>query len=442
MTYVNELIKITELDKKKHKAAQHIRGRIFPFFTRNPERVKFNDPFKEIVGIIVRLTLGYSNEINDIEEKYLTNIHSHIVTNGEIKPNEIDTLFSFDFADINSPSMLKYFPIKDLKSAEVKGKVLLAEYLVELFRLKDNKEWIDYVTQTQKTLTLYDYVVSNNLPEIEELKGKKEKFHFFEQEKVVELFTRDLSTLMLNQSFFMSNIDLLFSYYMFNYIVQQSFLIDRVDRENFEMWFTFENERVSKGRAAYRKGYKLILDKAKEFLTNVDTLDYLNVLIGHEQFYSLKEILSSEKIITLLLPRLKRYNQVFSNVLSVSYISDDNIIVQIDQLKTNLKQALGKEITSRYSMTFKEFSNLGFIRSRGRLGYVFYASQELLLMFVGIIVGKKEKMLLRDFFYDLEDRGLRFDTQSRREIVGYFEKINILEKLSDSGDAQYVKSIL
>ena len=107
-----------------------------------------------------------------------------------------------------------------------------------------------------------------------------------------------------------------------------------------------------------------------------------------------------------------------------------------------LKETLHNELNSRYSKSFKEFSGLSFIRSRGRLGYILNASQEILLMFVGVIVGSNEKILLRDFFNGLEKRGMFFDTQSRREIVSYFEKINILEKLSDSGDAQYVKSIL
>ena len=63
-------------------------------------------------------------------------------------------------------------------------------------------------------------------------------------------------------------------------------------------------------------------------------------------------------------------------------------------------------------------------------------------MFVGVIVGDENKILLNNLFVEFENRGLSFDKQSRKEITDFFEHINILEKLSDSGDAQYVKSIL
>ena len=78
-------------------------GRLFPFYTRNPERVKFEDSFMEIVGIISRLTLGYSNEIVDIQDRYLSNVLSQIDAHSEINKTEIESLFAFDFSDINSP---------------------------------------------------------------------------------------------------------------------------------------------------------------------------------------------------------------------------------------------------------------------------------------------------------------------------------------------------
>ncbi|KAB7651332.1 DNA phosphorothioation-dependent restriction protein DptG, partial [Bacillus sp. B2-WWTP-C-10-Post-4] len=37
--------------------------------------------------------------------------------------------------------------------------------------------------------------------------------------------------------------------------------------------------------------------------------------------------------------------------------------------------------------------------------------------------------------------GIYFDRDSRKIIIGLYEKLNILEKKSDSGDAQYVKYI-
>ena len=36
----------------------------------------------------------------------------------------------------------------------------------------------------------------------------------------------------------------------------------------------------------------------------------------------------------------------------------------------------------------------------------------------------------------------KVDNQSKAEVMQYYEKLNLIEKKSDSGDAQYVKRIL
>ena len=51
-------------------------------------------------------------------------------------------------------------------------------------------------------------------------------------------------------------------------------------------------------------------------------------------------------------------------------------------------------------------------------------------------------MLLKDVFNELQQRGVYFDRLSRERVIRLFERVNVLEKLSDSGDAQYVKGIL
>lgn len=52
------------------------------------------------------------------------------------------------------------------------------------------------------------------------------------------------------------------------------------------------------------------------------------------------------------------------------------------------------------------------------------------------------KIRLTKLFEEFEKRGLLFDRESKKHIIELFEKMNLLEKRSDSGDAQYVKYIL
>ncbi|MEM5611818.1 DNA phosphorothioation-dependent restriction protein DptG [Bacillus thuringiensis] len=68
-------------------------------------------------------------------------------------------------------------------------------------------------------------------------------------------------------------------------------------------------------------------------------------------------------------------------------------------------------------------------------------SQDMLLLLTALSL-KKERKPLKQVFIDLEARGLFFDRYSKEEIVQLFDKLNLIDKKSDSGDAQYVKPIL
>lgn len=446
MRYVRKLEEDVQFDQGKHRATHHMNGRIFPFVTRNPERVKFKDPFNEIIGLVVRHSLGMELIIDDVEGEYLENIKKKLVIDEDILDSEIRELFSFNFSEISTPEMLKYFPVPNIKNKETVGKIRLAKYIVELFKLKENEAWLTYISQSSRELSLYDEVVNDNLPRLAaEKKENIEKYIFFDQENYLKHFNQDLSALMKEQSFFMENISFLISYYFFYYIIQQSVQIDQTDRKMLDLWFAFDKEKLSKGRKAARAGYQLVLEKSRELLINQDMIDYLNTLTGQpENFKSLEAIYQDEKLKRVTLKRLVVFNHSFAKILGkeAAYQATEEFYQQVRQLKDYLDEAMDNATLSRYSRSFREFSGLGFIRARGRLGYVLNASQELVLMFVGVIVGQNNKMLLDDFFNELEVRGIKFDIQSRREVVSYFEQINILEKLSDSGDAQYVKSIL
>ena len=54
----------------------------------------------------------------------------------------------------------------------------------------------------------------------------------------------------------------------------------------------------------------------------------------------------------------------------------------------------------------------------------------------------EERVELKQLWKELENRGVWLDHHSKEEVVKMLDKLNYMEKKSDSGDAQYVKSIL
>ena len=69
-------------------------------------------------------------------------------------------------------------------------------------------------------------------------------------------------------------------------------------------------------------------------------------------------------------------------------------------------------------------------------------SEETLIFLTKICIKDQEKMRLNDVFSEFEARGVFLDSHSKNEVMRYYEKLNLIEKKSDSGDAQYVKRIL
>ena len=83
-----------------------------------------------------------------------------------------------------------------------------------------------------------------------------------------------------------------------------------------------------------------------------------------------------------------------------------------------------------------------FAKRRGQLGYNLNMTEDDIILMTKICINNNERMRLNKLFDEFELRGIFFDRDSKTKIVQLYEKLNLLEKKSDSGDAQYVRSVL
>lgn len=82
------------------------------------------------------------------------------------------------------------------------------------------------------------------------------------------------------------------------------------------------------------------------------------------------------------------------------------------------------------------------MKNRGRSGLMLNLSEETLIFLTKICIKNQEQMRLKDVFQAFESRGVFLDSISKEQVANYYEKLNLIEKKSDSGDAKYVKRIL
>jgi DNA phosphorothioation-dependent restriction protein DptG len=82
------------------------------------------------------------------------------------------------------------------------------------------------------------------------------------------------------------------------------------------------------------------------------------------------------------------------------------------------------------------------LKNRGRSGFSLNLSNETLLFITKLCVGGQKKMRLKDLWKQFNKRGIYFDDSTQQAVIEIYDKINLIEKKSDSGDAQYIRSIL
>ncbi|PKF63761.1 DNA phosphorothioation-dependent restriction protein DptG [Psychromonas sp. psych-6C06] len=80
-----------------------------------------------------------------------------------------------------------------------------------------------------------------------------------------------------------------------------------------------------------------------------------------------------------------------------------------------------------------------FIQRRGRAGQVLTFNQDYIVLLTNLAIGEKEKLRLHELLDEFEARGIFFDKQSQQCLIDFYERMGNVERMSDSGDAVYVR---
>lgn len=80
-----------------------------------------------------------------------------------------------------------------------------------------------------------------------------------------------------------------------------------------------------------------------------------------------------------------------------------------------------------------------FIQRRGQAGQVLTINQDYVVLLTNLAIGEDEKLRFHELIKAFELRGVFFDKQSQQSLVDFYERMGNVERMSDSGDAVYVK---
>ena len=463
---------------------QHNTGnsiKLFPFRTKGAE--KCYDEFRLFHGVVGEAFRICTNQkfdkafASDKEATFNTKLKTHILdkviesVRTERKDELRDTVINLFFGDDGELMKFngKVLPYMNF-TTEHAALNEMAFFITDVFLNK--QEVIEAIESNKAKDNLFYQLVVDCLPEHHSHDYESKHTPYFNAiPEINELFEKDFSLLKKDNKAFLEDIENLFKYYYFFYMTQLSKRLNHFGelQEVQPVFFTMDWESLSGSRLSYQFGWNVIASEMQSIFAHANTVELLNYIqlddqtigdysglirkVGELNESELDELKSKVKEIITFYESgnatvfenggRKEVDRRIDNAIN----SDDSeIILLVKKLFTTVSFVLEKtgRITAgnRYADWIVSFCKVNFTKNRGRLGTTISLTQEMLLFLVKLCVGEADKIRLNSLWTELEDRGLKFDEVSKTEIIRLFERINLLEKKSDSGDAQYVKSII
>ena len=461
-------------DKFYHRTSNQFK--LFPYSTKW-SKAYYNDfqYFNGITGECFRLSLNKSLKIKlERGENYSSKLKSLIISSAiertsTVKSHSFKTILEdLFFQDDNlycfDRSTLPYLSFKNDNST-------LKEISAFIHNVFFDDEIDSEATREIETNQNVLYrVIKDSLPKLKDKKTNADIKYFTFNAEIISLFKNDFKFISSDETFFLNNIDKLLKYYYFIYVSQLILkLNDFFDEKIHPIYFTIEKEVVSNTRLAFQNGWAYLEKRVGNIFSHANALELLNYIEINGQkpkdYKKFKELFvdlndtDQEQVIE----KVNELKEFYKSKISKPNIGWDECKNQlkIDPKYKGMQTVFEKAVyefwftvnfqflnTERkkpykdYQLWFAEFCKANFLKRRGRIGYTLALNQEMLLFLTKLCVGVEEKIRLNSLWKRLANRGVHFDESSRVEIVKLFEKINLIEKKSDSGDAQYVRRIL
>ena len=435
----------------KHKIG--VKSKFFPFTTN--ERYVINQ--KETSGTVaelVRLINGKQLDTTEINiDEIIKKIMSLVQIEDENDEGDLYEIIKEQIMNEDGSRNIFHYKLYNYINSNKKEQKI-AKFLYDIvFKNIDYFNEIYNEVQDEDVITKLilegmdqaDYLIDKRLNKNEDVYENKLTF-------ITKLAYEDFKFLSTNKEFFLEYFERLVYFYYFYYLIQLCIKINKrfnVDYNKVEeTYYLLDWEKAGKNRKSTLKGYKDIRSRGEDLWVNLNVIEHSNFLMGtenynlveiEEYFKSLEEDKKKEYLETLKewIKEYKICTQQEYNDIKLDFNILMNEIIKSVSVKLS-EPGRGRRLFNNV----EEIGKLYFLKSRGgSYGYMFNLTQETVLMLTAICV-KEEKITLKALFEEYNKRGVFLDKESKELVVKFLEKLNLIDKKSDSGDAQYVKSIL
>lgn len=436
--------------KITHAEPQH--AKYLPFNTKFNEN---NLNFEGFMGDFMRKSLNKKSikvEVNKLLEEVIKKI-SNIDKISIREKNRVKSFFEelyFEDGKLLCVHPKLAFWLEEGSNKEI------AKFLVDIFLDVESKEKIEKIKNIDKIDQITTKLVIDSLEELKEVKEKS--LYICALPYIKKIFKDDFLFIIKHEEVFLKEFQDFLKFYYFIYITQLTLKLNQFSNGNpdqfEEIYFNLNWEKASKTRIGYRKGWGLLESSSKGLFTHRNLLEILNCNTRSEKvsYWDLKEesIDNREELIDNLSKIINWYKSSIDievNLFDKMQNSDVSLEEKIKELYKVINYQFLESKTRKkpyedYKKWIIEYGKNEFGKKRGPLGYTLNLTEDMIFLLTKLAIKDNDKIRLKNLFIEYEKRGVFLDKDSKERLEEFFEKLNLLEKKSDSGDAIYVKSIL
>jgi DNA phosphorothioation-dependent restriction protein DptG len=99
-------------------------------------------------------------------------------------------------------------------------------------------------------------------------------------------------------------------------------------------------------------------------------------------------------------------------------------------------------VQAQYMDVFDKEVAKNFIRVRGRSGKVLVVNQDFILLLTNLAIADRESVRFQELLTEFQMRGFYFDKSSQQALINFYERVGNVDRMSDSGDAVYVRNTI
>lgn len=432
---------------------QNIRFKLFPY-TANGQTPIVTD-MEEVIGDFIKVALEIESTDTDFQS-LIKNIEDAIDNDEEYLEHIIHTIFYRENKFVaDNIGLYAYKGASENASVEK-----LAKYLNDVFGIDcDDKKAINDAMQRYPYNAL-EKLVTESLGSVSASKEKEKGTYFTIFEDAGKLFKQDFHFMLENGMSAPEDLsDLLALYYLY-YTSQTCIILDQFGggnrTEKTKLYFALDWEKVSANRECCKGGWNKLCENVAHIFSHAITLELLNQTEDPGNVVDYKMLsdtakrsdLDDQYIASEISKIEKIYRESVGDYKDFASISYTEGINKTDAAMRHLFECVKAQFSNRKAANDKyvnkllEFYRTRWLKNRKKAGLVFNLTERDIIFLTKISIQGQDRIRLVDLFKEYEKRGVCLDNISKSMLQDFFTRLNLLDKKSDSGDAQYVKRIL